>query len=233
MKSKNFDGDVGLAVKSHYKEVDDIANFVTEVLQGNTALFYEGSEKVFIIDIKQWDKRSVETPDMETVIRGPREGFTESIRTNTALLRRKLRTPKLIIENTVVGKQGNTPVGIAYIEGIVNEDVLKEVKRRISGIDTDAIFESGSIELYITENKFSPVGGIGATQKPDVAAARILEGRVAVLCDGTPHVLTIPELFVENLQTSEDYYDKILLAAILRMLRFIGLFIPSCCPDYR
>ncbi len=230
LKSKDFDGDLALAVKSHYKEINDIPTFVGEVLQGNAALFYEGSEKVFIIDIKHWDKRSVETPDMETVIRGPREGFTESIRTNTALLRRKLRTPKLIIENIIIGRQGNTPVGIAYIEGIVNQDVLEKVKYRLSEIDTDAVFESGSIEQYITENRFSPVSGIGATQKPDVVAARILEGRVAVFCDGTPHVLTIPELFVENLQTSEDYYDRILLASTLRILRFIGIFISIMLP---
>ncbi len=230
LKSKDFDGDLALAIKSHFKKVDDMPAFVGEALHGNIALFYEGSKKVLIIDIKQWDKRSVETPDIETVIRGPKEGFTENIRTNTALLRRKLRTPELIIENTVIGRQGNTPVGIAYIEGIVNQDVLKEVKCRLSEIDTDAVFESGSIEQYISQNKFRPVSGIGATQKPDVAAARILEGRVAVFCDGTPHVLTIPELFVEHLQSGEDYYEHVLLAATLRILRFIGLFISIMLP---
>lgn len=230
LKSKGFDGDINLAIQTHFKEVLDVPTFVGEVLQGQTALFYGGSKKIFIIDIKQWDKRSVETPDTESVIRGPREGFTESIRTNTALLRRKLRTPKLMIEDIIIGRQGNTPVGIAYIEGIVNQDVLKELKSRLSKIDTDAIFESGSIEQYICKHKFSPVSGMGSTQKPDVVAARILEGRVAVFCDGTPHVLTIPELFVENLQTSEDYYNRILLAATLRALRSIGLFIAIMLP---
>lgn len=230
LKSKGFDGDMALAIKTHYKEVTVMPTFVSEVLQGNAALFYEGSKKVYMIDIKQWDKRSVETPDTESVIRGPREGFTESIRTNTALLRRRLRTPKLMIESTVIGRQGNTPVGIAYIEGIVNQDVLKEVKSRLSEIDTDAVFESGSIEQFICKNKFSPVSGMGSTQKPDVVAARILEGRVAVFCDGTPHVLTIPELFVENLQTSEDYYNRILLSATLRVLRAVGLFITILLP---
>lgn len=230
LKSKDFDGDMRLAIKTHYNEVTDIPTFVGEVLQGNVALFYEGSEKIFVADIKQWDKRSVEAPDAESVVRGPREGFTENIRTNTALLRRKLRTPKLMIENMVIGRQGNTPIGIAYIEGIVNQDVLKELKARLSRIDTDAIFESGSIEQYICKHKFSPVSGMGSTQKPDVVAAKILEGRVAVFCDGTPHVLTIPELFVENLQTSEDYYSGILLATTLRVLRSVGLFITIMLP---
>ena len=230
LKSREFDGDVNLALKTHYKEIAEMPAFVSEVLQGQTALFYEGSQKIYIIDIKQWDKRSVETPDTESVIRGPREGFTESIRTNTALLRRRLRTPKLTIENMVLGREGNTPVGIAYVEGIVNRDVLSELKYRLSQIDTDAIFESGNIEQYICRHKFSPVSGMGSTQKPDVVAARILEGRVAVFCDGTPHVLTIPELFVENLQSSEDYYNRILLATTLRLLRIVGLFITLMLP---
>ncbi len=230
LKSKGFDGDMTLAIKTHYKEVMDIPTFVSEILEGNTALFYEGSKKIYVIDIKQWDKRSVETPDTESVIRGPREGFTESIRTNTALLRRKIRSSDLMIESLFIGKQGNTPVGIAYIKGIVNQDVLKEVKSRLAKIDTDAVFESGSIEQYIGKNKFSPVSGMGATQKPDVAAAKILEGRVAVFCDGSPHVLTIPELFVENLQTSEDYYNRVLFSTTLRILRVIGLFITIVLP---
>ncbi len=230
LKAKGFNGDMSLAIQTHYQEVFNVSTFVSEVLHGQTALFYEGSKKIYMIDIKQCDRRSVETPDTEAVIRGPREGFTENFRTNTSLLRRKLRTPKLVIENVIIGRQSNTPVSIAYIEGIVNQDVLKEVKSRLDKIDTDAILESGNIEQYICKHKFSPVSGIGTTQKPDVAAARILEGRVAVFCDGTPHVLTIPELFVENLQTSEDYYNRILLATTLRILRFLGLFITIMLP---
>ncbi len=230
LKSKNFDSDINLAIKSHYEELTEMPAFVQEVVQGKTALFYEGSKKIFVIDIKQWDKRSVEAPDTETAILGPREGFTESIRTNTALLRRKLRTPKLIIESMIIGKQGNTPIGIAYIEGIVNRDVLNEVKSRLSEIDTDAVFAVGSIEQYICKNRFSPVSGMGNTQKPDVIASRILEGRVAIFCDGAPIVLTVPELFIENLHTSDDYYERIPLVSILRLLRIFGLSIAVVLP---
>jgi spore germination protein KA len=230
LKANSFDGNLQLAIKTHYDEIDDIFMIIDEILQGQTALFYDGSKKAFIIDIKKWDKRSVETPDSETTIRGPREGFTESLRTNTALLRRKLRTPKLKIENMIIGRQGNTPIGIAYIEGIVNQDVLRELKSRLSTIDTDAVFSVGSIEQYLCKSRFSPITGIGSTQKPDVAAARILEGRVAVFCDGTPYVLTIPELFIENLQTSDDYYGGALNATVLRTLRLIGLFVATILP---
>ena len=230
LKSTDFDGDISLAIKTNYRETEDISTFVGEVLQGNTGLFYENSKKIFISDLKQWDKRTVDIPDAEAVTRGPREGFTESIRTNTALLRRKIRTRKLIIENMILGRQSNTPIGIAYVEGIVNQNVLKELKYRLSKIDTDAILESGYIEQFISENTFSPAPGMGTTVKPDVVAAKILEGRVAIFCDGTPHVLTIPALFIEHLQTSEDYYNRFLLAALQRLLRLLGLFISILLP---
>lgn len=230
LKSHDFNGDISLSLKTHYKEVENIPTFIGEVLQGNTALFYGSNRKIIIADIKQWDKRTVEAPDVETAIRGPKEGFTESIRTNTALLRRKIRTPKLIIENLVIGRQSNTPIGIAYIDGIVNQDVLQELRNRISKIDVDAVLETGHIEQYICENTFSPISGIGMTQRPDYVAARILEGRVAIFCDGTPEVLTIPELFVENLHTGEDYYLRVLLSSILRVLRLLGLFITVMLP---
>lgn len=182
LKSADFNGDLSLAIKTHYHEIRDIQSAVNEILQGDTAIFYSGSKTAYIMDFKHWEKRSVETPDSETVVRGPREGFTESIRTNTALLRRKIRTPKLVIENMTIGRQTNTPIGIVYVEGIVNQSVLKELKGRLSKIDTDAILESGYIEQYISENIYSPITGIGLTQKPDVLAARILEGRVGVMC---------------------------------------------------
>lgn len=228
LKSPDFNGSIAVSINAHYKETDDIQIFIKEVIQGNTAIFYD--KKIYIIDFKQWDKRAVDQPDEESVTRGPREAFTETYRSNTSLLRRKIRTPNLIIENMILGKQSNTQIGIAYIKGIVNEEVLNELKIQLSKIDTDAILESGNIEQLIEKNTFSPIPCIGSTLKPDVAAARILEGRVAVFCDGTPHVLTMPSLFIENLQTSEDYYNRFSLAFIQRFLRFIGLFITIFLP---
>lgn len=117
-----------------------------------------------------------------------------------------------------------------YIDGIVNQDVLKELKRRMSEIDTDSVLESGHIEQYIEDNPLSPFSCMGVTQKPDIVAERILEGRVAVLCDGTPHVLTIPEMFMENIHTGEDYYNRTLFSTIIRILRVIGLLITVMLP---
>lgn len=230
LKSVNFQGNITAAIRSGITDVDSMTAVTGQVLQGNTAVFFEGRKLAAIADLKSFQMRSVESPDAEAAIRGPREGFTENLRTNTSLLRRKIRTPDLIMENITVGRQTNTIITLAYIKGIVNTDVLDKVKYRISKIDADSIMESGYIEQYITENGLSPVSGIGLTQKPDVAASKILEGRVAVICDGTPHVLTIPELFIENIQTSEDYYNRPILSSLLRLLRILGLFITVMLP---
>lgn len=230
LKSSEFTGDIGLSIKAVYEEVYDIEAFTKNVLDAQVAVFYENSGKVYIVEFRGWDRRSVTEPDAESVIRGPKEGFNENIRTNTALIRRKIKTPKLILESLVLGKQSKTAIVLAYIEGIVNQDVLAEIKKRISKIDADLILESGHIEQYIEESAFSPISGIGITQKPDVVAQRISEGRVAVLCDGTPHALTIPELFLENIHTSEDYYSRNLFSTFARLLRVLALFISTMLP---
>ncbi|MFZ7134238.1 MAG: spore germination protein [Eubacteriales bacterium] len=230
LKSNNFDGNVSLALKSVYKEINDISLFVEQVLNGYAAVFYGNSGNILLVEFRDWNQRSVEEPNAEAVIRGPKEGFTESIRTNTALIRRKIKTRKLVIENLILGRLTKTAVELVYIEGIVNQDVLKELKYRLSKIDIDIILESGNIEQYIEEKPYSPISGIGVTQKPDVVAQRIAEGRVAIVCDGTPHVLTVPELFVENLFSSEDYYNRVVFSTIMRVLRIIGLFISIILP---
>lgn len=228
LKSESFEGKVALSLHTIFTETENVSEFIKSVLNGFVALFYGG--KVYLIEFKGFMQRSVSEPQAETVIRGPKEGFTENIRTNSSLIRRKLRTPNLVVENMTIGKQTNTAVELVYISGIVNTDVLAEIKRRLSLIDVDMILETGQLEQYISNNRLSSLSGIGLTQKPDVAAARVLEGRVAILCDGTPHALTIPELFVENLQTAEDYYNRTVFASILRILRLIGLFITVMLP---
>ena len=232
LKSKDFDGDVTYAVKAHFKKTDEISVAVQEILNGNVAIFYENLSQAVCVDFKQWQQRGVENPEAENVTRGPKEGYTENIRTNTSLLRRKIREPKLVFENYVFGRQTNTLVELAYVEGIVNLEVLQKVRDRLSEIDTDSILESGFIEQFISRNPFSPISGVGMTQKPDITAARILEGRVAIFCDGTPHVLTVPELFIENIQTSEDYYHGTLIATFMRFLRVLGLGITTMLPAY-
>ncbi|CQR70686.1 Spore germination protein B1 [Sporomusa ovata DSM 2662] len=211
-------------------ETQTMAAVIDDLLNGNTVLFVDGVATAFLIESKGWEKRTVAEPDTESVIRGPREGFIENIRTNTSLLRRKIKNPNLVFENISLGKQTNTNIAIAYIAGIVNQAVLGEVRRRLNKIDADSILETGYIEQFIEDSPFSPLATIANTQKPDILAAKLLEGRVAIFCDGTPHVLTVPHLLVETLQTSEDYYVRPFIASMWRIIRLTALFFSIFVP---
>jgi spore germination protein KA len=214
------------------KTVDTISDAINGFLNGDVLLFIDGIDKAIIINSKGWDKRSVSEPAGESVVRGPRESFIENLRTNTSLIRRKIKHPALTIESMIVGKKTRTNISIAYISGVAKAEVVAEVKKRIKAIDTDSILESGYIEQFIEDSPGSIFATIGFTEKPDVAAAKILEGRVAVVVDGTPFVLTMPYLFLESFQAAEDYYFRPYFATLLRFIRIIGFAITILAPAF-
>jgi spore germination protein KA len=212
-----------LSSASEVKEVNSMDKIVDAILSGSVALYIDGYDRVLTFGAINIKLRSVEEPSTEALVRGPREGFVESIRTNTTLLRRKIKNPNLVFEALKLGEQTQTNVIIAYINGIANESIINEVRRRLNEINTDSILESGYIEQFIEDHPFSPFPTIGNSERPDRVAAKLLEGRVAILCDGTPFVLTVPNLFIENIQSSEDYYSRPLLMSVLRLLRVVAL----------
>ena len=207
------------------EEAATLEDVVSGCLSGDAALLLDGCAKGLIISSKGWDKRGVEEPQSETVVRGPREGFTENLRTNTALIRRKIKSGQLRAEHMTLGRRTRTQVCIMYIKDIASPQVVRALRHRLDSLDVDSILESGYIEEYIEDAPFSPFATVGSTEKPDVVAGRLLEGRVAVVVDGTPFVLTVPMLFIESFQTAEDYYVRPLYASIVRSLRFIAFFI--------
>ena len=215
---------------SEVKEAHYLQDTVDAILSGDTALFLDGSSAALIASLRGWEARSITQPDTEVVVRGPREGFTETLRTCTAQLRRRIKNPNLKFETMKIGRQTKTDVVIAYIKGIVDDKIVEEVKRRLSRIDTDSILESGYIEEYIEDSPLSFLPTVGNSEKPDLVAAKMLEGRVAILTDGTPFVLTVPYLFIEAFQSTEDYYSRPYYASILRLLRFTALFISEFAP---
>src|SRR5690606_3719607 len=190
----------------------------------------EGIKKGYTVELSKWDKRSVEQPQSEAVVRGPKEGFIEDIAVNKVLLRRRVRNNNLVFEDFYLGKQTRTNVSLAYIRGIVNEDVLKELKERLSRIDVDSILESEYIEEFIEDPPWSLISTISETEKPDITAAKLLEGRIAILTDGTPHALIVPRILSEGLMSSEDYYVKPHLGSFLRIMRIVSLFITIYLP---
>jgi spore germination protein KA len=200
------------------------------ILSGKAALFIDGYDTVLLIEAQGFSSRNVTEPDTESVVRGPREGFNENIEVNTGLIRRKVINSNLLFEKFTLGKQTHTKIRIAYIAGIANEKIVEEVKKRLQKIDIDAILESGYIEQLIEDHPYSIFPTVGNSEKPDIIAAKLLEGKVAILCDGTPFVLSVPYLFIENLQVSEDYYSRPYFASAIRLLRLLALFLTVATP---
>lgn len=199
-------------------------------ISGDTVLVVNGFKKGLIISSKGWDKRGVSEPQTEAVVRGPREGFTESFRTNTALIRRRIKTPALRIEHMIIGEKTFTSVAVCYIEGVADDNVVKDLRERLSRINIDAVLDSGYIEQLVEDSPLSVFATVNYTEKPDVAVARMLEGRVGIIVDGSPFVLTVPMLFIESFQTAEDYYIRPLFASVTRILRYIAFLIAIFAP---
>src|SRR5690606_6038630 len=145
-------------------------------------------------------------PEIEPVVRGPREGFVENLRTNTALIRRRIRSPRLKMENHRVGRFTRTDIAVAYIQGLASDDLVEEATRRITRIDIDGIIDSGYIEDLIEDDPYSPFPQVMVTERPDIVAANLLEGRVALIVDGSPGALVLPITFWGLMEASEDWY---------------------------
>ncbi|MCQ1528297.1 spore germination protein [Lutispora saccharofermentans] len=212
------------------ERVSIVDKAVESCLSGYTILIVDGSREVLIVNSSGWKSRGVEEPKTEAVVRGPREGFSETLRTNTALLRRKIKNPNLALKTIVIGKNTKTNVCIAYLKGTANARLIEEIIRRLKRINTDSILESGYIEQFIEDAPFSIFPTIANSEKPDIVAAKILEGRAAIMVDGTPFVLTVPMVFIENFQSAEDYYSRPYLASLIRMLRFLSYLISILAP---
>lgn len=207
-----------------------ISEIVDSCLSGQTILLVNSCNDALVIMTADWKSRSVEDPKTESVVRGPREGFIENLLTNTTLLRRKINTPDLILESMKLGQRTKTSVCIAYIKGISNPSLIEEIKRRLNDIKTDSILESGMIEQYIEDAPFSIFSTVANTEKPDSAAAKLLEGRAAILVDGTPFVLTVPMLLIESFQSSEDYYSRPYFVSFIRLIRFLAYLLSTLAP---
>lgn len=207
-----------------------ISKLVESCLAGDTVVLIHGFQDALTIDARQWESRGVQEPHTEAVVRGPREGFTETLRINTALLRRKIHNPNFTLEMMKLGQRTKTDVCIAYVKGLAEPRLVREVRRRLRRIRIDAILESGYIEQFVEDAPLSPFATIANSEKPDVVAAKLLEGRVAILVDGTPIVLTVPMLFLEGFQSSEDYYSRLYYTNIVRILRFVSFFITTLGP---
>lgn len=199
----------------------EINKIVSSIIYGDTLFLLEGYDKALVISSKGWQTRSISEPDSAKVIRGPREGFTESIMVNLSLVRRKIKNPDLKFKFKEIGERTHTKTCICYIEGLAKESILSELKQRLDKIEIDGIVDSGYIQELIRDAPYTPFETVGSSERPDVIAAKLLEGRIALFVDGSPFVLTVPYLVVENFQANEDYYNNYIFSTMNRLIRGI------------
>ncbi|MEW9673361.1 spore germination protein [Ammoniphilus sp. 3BR4] len=213
------------------KELETFADCIEQLSIGSPVLLLENENKGYAFGLAKWEKRSIEEPTAESVIRGPREGFTESLGVNASLIRRKIRSPKLKMKSMKVGRLTQTEMIVAYVDGIADPTLIEEINNRLKRIDIDGILESGYIEEMIEDNPFSPFPQLLNTERPDVAVSNLLEGRVVILIDGTPIVLVAPTTLYSLLQSSEDYYERFLIGTAIRWLRYVFVLISLLLPS--
>lgn len=218
-------------VVAESKTAKNLSDAEEGVLNGDTIVIVDGVDGFVVANTRKYDKRAITEPPTSNVMQGPREGFVEDVKTNLALIERRLRSPSLAIEKMTVGRESRTCVAIAYLSSVADSRVVKKIKKRIANMDVDGLIDSNYVRSFVEERPMSIFSQSAVSEKPDVVCAKMLEGRVAVIVDGSPMVLTFPFLLVEDFQSGEDYYQRSAFSTFLRIVRFLGvitaIFLPG------
>jgi hypothetical protein len=213
------------------KTVTDLDQVVDAILQGQWALFLDGSPRAMVADLRKPPGRGVQEPGTEMETRGPRDGFTEDVILNVALIRRRLRDPRLRIHHMTIGQRSKTDVVMVYIEGLARPELVREMRTRLERIDVDSILGAGYIEELIQDNPRSPLGALNYTERPDKLVGNLLEGRIGIVMDNSPFVLIVPTIFWHWFQAPGDYYHNYMISSVYRWLRMLALLLALVGPS--
>ncbi|WP_257984444.1 spore germination protein [Neobacillus cucumis] len=203
---------------------------IDQILSGGTVVLINGCQKALFLSQQSWEQRSVEEPLTEAVVLGPREGFTENIRTNVSMIRRRLKTTKLKFEYMKIGNLSQTEVCITYLDSIAQFSIVEEVRSRLNQIKIDAIEDSGYILELIEDHPYSVFPQIVQTERPDRVVGNLLEGRVGIIVDNSPFVLIVPVTFFQMMNSPEDYYGRFIMTSFIRFIRYLFLLIALMFP---
>ena len=210
--------------------VGDLSLLYDRLFLGDTILLFDGENRGIICNTKQWEVRSVEEPESERVIRGPRDGFVEALPVNTSLIRRRIRSPNLWIENMEIGTVTKTQVAFAYMKGLTQEGLIQEVRSRLQDINIDSVVESGVIGELIDDTYLTPFPLMHRTERTDIAMSELLEGRIVIFTDGSPFVLLVPTRLYDMMQGPDDYYEKFPIGSFIRLGRMLSFVISIFLP---
>lgn len=212
--------------------VTDMKEATDLILDGKIIVFFESDSRMLALPLTSYEKRDIGEPASENVIMGPREAFVEDIHTNITMIRRKIKSPDLKTEQLVLGKYTKTKIIISYIKGLCREDLIAEVKQRVERIKMDGVLAGNYVEECIDDRPLSPFPQSQKTERPDVASAALLEGRVVILIEGDPLPLIAPVNFYMFLQAAEDYYQRYFLTSFIRLLRYGWLIVSLTFPSF-
>lgn len=215
---------------SETAECANLEECISFILRGDCIIFFDGADKAIAASIKGYGGRPISEPPTAASIRGPREGFTEDFKTNLMLLRKRIHSENLVFEQIEVGRLTKTMVVVCYIKNVASPELVDRIREKIRSIDIDAINDSSYIQKFLERNPYSLFKQVGTTEKSDVCAAKMMEGRIAVVVDNSPMVLTVPFLLYENFQSHEDYYGRKHKADYLRLLRILSVIMAISLP---
>ncbi|MFD3157003.1 spore germination protein [Haloimpatiens sp. FM7330] len=219
-----------ITISSSYVE-KDINKALDSLKRGKTLVLLENCSNFIILDTSGGEYRNISDHLNESSVRGPRDGFVENLSTNISLLQRRLKQQNLVTEKLVLGRRSETDIALMYIDDIVDKNLLEKIKNKINSIDIDSINTTGIMEQCIEQHTLSIFPQFFATERSDIVQANLLEGRIAILIEGTCFVITVPAVFVEFFQTVEDYYHRTIVSSAARILRYIAAFIVITLPS--
>lgn len=205
---------------------------INRMFSGSALLLLENSPEMMTIAMPGWEDRSITESKAQTVVRGPQDSFTETLRTNTTLVRRRIKDTNLRIENVTVGERTKTDIAILYLDGTANEKIVRKLKDQLESAKMDRVLEGQYLEELLLKNQQKSLfPTIYNSDRPDTISAGILEGRVGLIVDGTPFALLVPSLFVDFIQSSEDYSQAFIYSNIIRLLRYLALLVCLLAPS--
>ncbi|WP_309120149.1 spore germination protein [Paenibacillus sp.] len=211
--------------------VADWDGMLRRLLSGEIVIFVDGYPSAIAGNVRGGERRGIAEPKTEVNVRGPKDSFNESLATNVSLIRRRLRSPNLWLETMGIGAVSETEVALMYLKGIAEDALVEEVRSRLNDIRIDAIIESGNVEELIQDRTLTPFPTVYNTERPDVVVGNLLEGRVAVLVDGTPNTLVLPTTISQFFKAAEDYYQRVEFAVFMRFIRYFSFFLLLVLPS--
>lgn len=219
-----------LVTGTEQRREKSIDKAIFEVLRGSVAVFVEGEKECLIFGVQKIPERSIDEPDTDVQEFGSREGFTENIKTNLTLVRKRLCTISFTVEPMEIGKKSKTRLIMCYMKGRADDEILQEIRRRLRNVDIDTLLSSGYLRKTLDTKRSSLFSMVGQTERPDTFSAKICEGKVGIIVDGTPFALVVPRLFIENFQTLDDYINRPFYATFMRCVRFLSFLISVFLP---